>query len=123
MEPVERIFSDGTSVHLAAGVAALPREEGGYDVHVQGLHFVMDFDEEEVGVWYRPSGHFQIVDNAQKLMPDASGVIGQMNGQPVFFRGEALSVQGRDGVMEPTLTIRTPCAQVVLKSVAEQIAR
>ena len=78
----------------------------------------MDFDEAELGVWYRPSGHFQLVESSQKLVPDASGVVGKVGGKPVFFRGGSLSIQGRDGVNDPTLTVRTPCAQVVLKSVA-----
>jgi hypothetical protein len=56
-------------------------------------------------------------------MPDESGVIGQMNGSPVSYRGDALPVQGRDSVLEPTFTIRTPCAEVVVKSSAAQIVR
>lgn len=112
-EVVREDFSDGTGFTLAAGLALTPDEVGRYRPALPGVALTLALPEGAVDRRYRPSGHLPIDPAPQWwLHPNADGVLGWLDGQPVY--GEAQPVAGRRGVDEVEVTLRWPCAELRL---------
>ncbi|MCB9765422.1 MAG: hypothetical protein H6739_36950 [Alphaproteobacteria bacterium] len=111
---------DGSGLTLAAGVAVRPLPDGRYGVTLDGVQFEVDLPEDAVGLQYRPSGHFLRQETGLTLTPDAQGVLGTLGGTEVHG-AQPWVVQGRQGLVEPIVTLRTDCAELRLRAEPERL--
>jgi hypothetical protein len=104
-------LSDGTGYRVAAGVPVVEEGEGKFRVNTGGLSFLIEGGKDDIGVYYRPSPHFDSL--GEHPLSVGAGVIGATALGEVTWAGpDALPVAGVRGVGTPRVTFRVPCAEV-----------
>jgi hypothetical protein len=104
---------DGTGYRIAAGVPAIRQEEGKFRITTGGLSLVIAATDEEIGLAYRPSQHFDTLREHPIALP--VGSIGTTALGEVSWAGpDPLPVAGMRGVFAPRATVRVTCAEVRL---------
>ncbi|MCB9742079.1 MAG: hypothetical protein H6741_09230 [Alphaproteobacteria bacterium] len=116
---VTQEHADGSGFTFAAGLALIPEGGGHYRPAIPGLALSIELPEDAVDLRYQPSGHFEVPEAGGWLHPDADGVLGWLDGAPV--RGPVTPIVGREGVDELLVTLRTPCAELRLRTDAARV--
>ncbi len=122
-EEVQESFDDGTGYRLAAGVAVETTDTGQW-VRVGDVGLPVQVSEDVLGSLYRPSRHFPAVDTGWTADIEKGGILGEIKlGEVTWYGDEQARLQGRAGVEDPVVTIRTRCAEVRLRIDGERVHR
>ena len=115
--PLRHDYKDGTAISLVPGVPVTPGAGGS-----AGLRLSTSVDEALTDLRYPPAGHFAVAETGWLLYPRSDGVLGTLDGRPVTAASaDPWPVQGRRGITAPRVTVRTACAELVLRVDPDQL--
>ena len=116
-------FGDGTGYTVAAGVAVEDRD-GQQWIRVGDLGLPIRVSQENLGTLYRPTRHFPTAETGWTASIGENDVIGQTQLGDVYWYGDGdAQIQGRTGVEQPAIIIRTRCVEVRLSIDGQRVHR